>query len=220
MTKFLLVTDRRVDLRDFRATLEHVLERTHPESDLYVLANLSMDTLDYTGPTVNEGSKGVWLGLGDAVRELPREFRPREAPPTDLGPAAVFCGGCLVVGGPSHAADPDAADRLARHAAFADWPLVVLSDEPERAAASSINFLWTTFTRFEPAADLHGRSVDLVRNHPSFTPPVGLDARMKPWYPEELFCDEETAALVGRRWSEYFPEGGVEMGDSDRAHLD
>ena len=33
-----------------------------------------MDTLDYTGPAVNEGSKGVWLGLGDPVRELPRQF--------------------------------------------------------------------------------------------------------------------------------------------------
>jgi len=24
---------------------------------------------------------------------------------------------------------------------------------------------------------------------------------------------------VSRRWREYFPDGGVEMGDSDRAHL-
>ena len=43
---------------------------------------------------------------------------------------------------------------------------------------------------------------------------------MKPSYPRELLCDAETAALVSRRWAEYFPEGGVEMGDSDRAHLD
>ena len=39
-----------------------------------------MDTLDYTGPAVNEGSKGVWLGLGDPVRELPRRLhRGRDA---------------------------------------------------------------------------------------------------------------------------------------------
>ena len=31
LTKFLIVTDRRVDLRDFPATLKHLLERTHPE---------------------------------------------------------------------------------------------------------------------------------------------------------------------------------------------
>ncbi|HEX7184380.1 MAG TPA: UbiD family decarboxylase, partial [Thermoanaerobaculia bacterium] len=46
LTKFLLVTDRPVDLKDFPATLQHVLERTHPETDLYVFSNLSMDTLD------------------------------------------------------------------------------------------------------------------------------------------------------------------------------
>ena len=45
-----------------------------------------------------------------------------------------------------------------------------------------------------------------------------IDARMK-GYPEELFCDEETSALVDKRWSEYFPEGGVEMGDSSQGHL-
>ena len=72
LTKFLLVTDQQVDLKDFRATLEHVLARTNPETDLYVFSNLSMDTLDYSGPEVNKGSKGVWLGLGDPVRELPR----------------------------------------------------------------------------------------------------------------------------------------------------
>ena len=89
-----------------------------------------------------------------------------------------------------------------------------------RAARSAINFLWTTFTRFDPAGDLTAARVELARNHPAFHPPLVLDARMKPGYPEELFCDEETARLVDRRWSEYFPEGGVEMGDSDRGHLD
>ena len=50
LTKFLLLTDRAVNLKDFRATLEHVLARTDPRVDLYVFSNLSMDTLDYTGP--------------------------------------------------------------------------------------------------------------------------------------------------------------------------
>ncbi len=100
LTKFLLVTDRAVDLRDFRTTLEHVLARTNPETDLYVFSNLSMDTLDYSGPRVNEGSKGVWLGLGEPVRELPREFRPPVSPPAEVTDVRVFCGGCLVVGGP------------------------------------------------------------------------------------------------------------------------
>ncbi|HXH25989.1 MAG TPA: UbiD family decarboxylase, partial [Vicinamibacterales bacterium] len=219
LTKFLLVTDRWTDLRNFRATLEHVLARTRPETDLYVFSNLSMDTLDYTGPAVNEGSKGVWLGLGEAVRDLPRQFSA-PAVPRGVTDVRVYCGGCLVVGGPPYTAEPEAAARLAGDPAFAGWPLVVLSDEPARAARSDVNFLWTTFTRFEPAADIHAASRRIVRNHIAYEAPIVIDARLKPWYPKELRCRDDIAAMVTRRWREYFPSGRVEMGDSERAHLD
>jgi UbiD family decarboxylase len=219
LTKFLLVTDRHVDIRNFRATLEHILARTHVETDLYVFSNLSMDTLDYTGPAVNEGSKGVWLGLGEPVRELPRHFGA-SAVPRGVSDVRVFCGGCLVVGAPPYAEEPDSASRLAADAAFAGWPLVVITDEPARAARSDMNFLWTTFTRFEPGADIHAAGRRIVRNHIAYQGPIVIDARLKPWYPKELAAGEDTAALVSGRWKEYFPAGGVEMGDSDRAHLD
>ncbi len=218
LTKFLFLTDRPVDLKDFPATLEHVLARTGPEADLAVFPGLAMDSLDYTGPEVNRGSKGVWLGLGDPVRELPREFSATELP-TGVGRVRVFCGGCLVVDGPSWSDEPGAAARLAGHPAFEGWPLVVLSDEPDRAAASPMNFLWTTFTRFDPAQDLHAASTRLAGNRIVRKTPIVIDARMRPSYPAELHCDPETAALVSRRWTEYFPSGGVEMGDSERGHL-
>jgi len=220
LQKFLLVTDQPVDVRDFRATLEHVLARTNPETDLYVFSNLSMDTLDYSGPKVNEGSKGVWLGLGDPVRDLPREFHPPVPPPSDVTDVRVFCGGCLVVTGPAFDADRDAPARIAAHPAFAGWPLVVLSDEAERATRSAMNFLWTTFTRFEPAADIHAASARVVRNHIAYSGPVCIDARMKPWYPKEVSCRPEIARTVDRRWRDYFPERGIVMGDSEKGHLD
>jgi UbiD family decarboxylase len=220
LTKFLLLTDRHVNLKDFRATLEHVLARTDPRTDLYVFSNLSMDTLDYTGPAVNEGSKGVWLGLGDALRELPRAFAPQHPPPPEVADVRVFCGGCLVVQGPRYVDDAAAAGRLAGHPAFAGWPLVVLTDDAARATRSEMNFLWTTFTRFEPAGDIHAAGVRVVRHHVSYDPPVLIDARMKPGYPDELTCRPDVAALVSGRWKEYFPADRVEMGDSERGHLD
>ena len=217
LTKFLLVTDRDVNLKDFTATLEHVLARTNPETDLYVFSNLSMDTLDYTGPRVNEGSKGVWLGLGDPVRNLPRAFAgPIPPGVTDV---RVFCGGCLVVGAAPYASEQGAAARLAADPAFADWPLVVITDEPRRAAASAINFLWTTFTRFEPAADIHAAGREIIRNHIVYRGPIAIDARIKPWFPKELTTREDIATRVTQRWKEYFPTRRVEMGDSERAHL-
>ncbi|MAG70690.1 MAG: 4-hydroxybenzoate decarboxylase [Acidobacteria bacterium] len=219
LTKFLLVTDRAVDLRNFPATLEHILARTDPEADLYIFSNLSMDTLDYTGPEVNLGSKGVWLGLGDAVRELPRTFTAG-AVPHGVSDVQVFCGGCLVVGVPPREAEPDIAARIGSDPAFAPWPLVALTDEPARAVKSATNFLWTTFTRFEPAADIHAAATRVVRNHLAYTAPIVIDARLKPGFPAELTCREDVATTVTRRWTEYFPAGGVEMGDAERGHLD
>jgi hypothetical protein len=94
-----------------------------------------------------------------------------------------------------------------------------VTDEPDRAAASAINFLWTTFTRFEPAADLYAATTRVERNHLCYSGPLAIDARLAPNFPAELECDERTAATVERRWREYFPRG-VEMGDSSRGHLD
>ena len=217
LTKFLLLTDRAVDLKDFPRVLEHVLERTRVETDLFVLPNLAMDTLDYAGARLNEGSKGVWLGLGEPVRTLPRGFRG--ALPAGFPRAEVFCGGCLVVEGPAHAREPAAAERLARDPALAPWPLVVLTDDLARAVASSANFLWTTFTRFDPARDLWFGGSELLDRQLVRRPPVVLDARRKAHLTDELFCDPATREQVTRRWRDYFP-GGMTMGDSDRGHLD
>ncbi len=90
-----------------------------------------MDTLDYTSGKVNQGSKAIMLGLGDAVRELPRAFNGEL--PQGTTRAEVFCGGCLVVEGVPYAADPQQAARLASDEAFAGWPLVVLHDDAKVA---------------------------------------------------------------------------------------
>ena len=92
-------------------------------------------------------------------------------------------------------------------------------DEAREATRTDSRFWWTAFTRMEPAADLHGAR-RLHRNHVVWEGTVLLDARKKPTYPAELFCDPDTAATVSRRWAEYFPAGKVEMGDSDAGHLD
>jgi len=97
---------------------------------------------------------------------------------------------------------------------------MIVSDEPERATRSDMNFLWTTFTRFEPAADIHAAERRIIRNHVAYSGPVVIDARLKPGFPKELVCDEATARRVTERWNEYFPGRKVEMGDSEKANLD
>lgn len=205
LTKFLLLIDRELDLRDFPQVLEYVLERADFRSDLYIFSHLSMDTLDYTGPSLNEGSKGVLLGFGEPKRQLPRDYTG--ALPQGISCAEAFCAGCLVVSGPSYTADRNAAAEIAQLPEFGAWPLVVLTDDANLATQSTADFLWRTFTRFEPAGDIAAKRVTTIRYHPSLEPPIVIDARMKPSYPAEVECDEETRSTVTKRWSEYFPRG-------------
>ena len=204
LTKFLLLTDTPQDLQNFPRLFEHVLERVHWETDLFIFSNVSMDTLDYTSGKVNEGSKAIMLGLGDPIRDLPREFSGEL--PEGVSAAEVFCGGCLVLQGLKYAKDPEQADRLAKDERFTQWPLVVLHDDAKVARAAA-DFLWATWTRFEPAADIYAAETNVRRHHLSYTGPVVIDARTKPGFPAELRVRDDIAKLVDRRWREYFPKG-------------
>jgi 3-polyprenyl-4-hydroxybenzoate decarboxylase len=194
LTKFLMLTDTPQDLKDFPRLLEHMLERFRPETDLFIFSNVSMDTLDYTSGKVNEGSKAIMLGLGDPVRKLPRQFTGQL--PSSISHAEVFCAGCLVLQGAS------TPSEVANDPVFADWPLIVLHDDA-RVARSSPDFLWATWTRFEPAADIYAANTTIQRHHLVYTAPIVIDARTKPGFPDELIVRDDIAALVDKRWSEY-----------------
>ncbi len=202
LTKFLILTDTAIALRDFRKVLEHVLTRVRWETDFFIFANTSMDTLDYTSGKVNQGSKAILMGLGGPVRDLPGEFRGEL--PNGISRAEVFCRGCLVVQGANYLVEPDQAARLARDQAFANWPLVILHDDAGVARSAS-DFLWSTWTRFEPAADVYAAETKVVRHHLSYKSPIVIDARKKPSLPDELIARDDIARQVESRWRDYFP---------------
>lgn len=201
LTKFLIVTNQPVQLENFPALLETVLERFRPETDLFIFGNTSHDTLDYTGGKLNHGSKGVMLGVGELVRELPGSYT--EGTIDEIKAAKPYCRGCLVVSGASYTDEPKLAQRLLERLTEkgTDWPLVILADDAEIAAAQT-PFLWTVFTRFNPADDIYANA-DVRRHHFGYKLPIVIDARMKPGYPDELFPREDIVKLVDKRWSEY-----------------
>ena len=215
LTKFLLLTDQPVDLEDFPRVLETILERFRPETDLFIFANLSMDTLDYTGPELNKGSRGVLVGTGEPVRSLPSSFSG--ALPGPFSKAKVFCPGCLVLQGPS-IDESTPFEELLKHESFKNWPLIILVDDVDTATKHVPAFLWTVFTRFEPAADIYAPRTKVIRHHLSYSIPLLIDARMKASYPKMVSCDASTAHLVTDKWHKYFPDG-MEMGDSEWAHV-
>jgi len=198
LTKMLVVTDCDVNIKDFAALFTAVLERADLTTDLFVLSNISQDTLDYTGPAVNSGSKAILMGLGEKKRELAKHW---EGPfvESKLDHAEMFCPGVLCVGGVSYESDPDLASKLALEPSIQNFSWVVLSDDPKDAAQNNESFIWHCFTRFEPAADFYGKQ-RVERFHIGIEGPLVIDARMKPWYPKVLTPDPDVVKGVEEKW--------------------
>jgi len=204
LSKFLIITDGQVDLTDFAALWTHVLERVRWDQDLFVFANVSQDTLDYTGPSVNKGSKAMLMGLGrEKVRDLPMEFHGTLPP--DCAKAAVFLPGTLVVQGVSYTDNQELAPQLAQWEGLGRWPFVLLVDNLQEATCSMQEFLWTFFTRFEPANDIHAAASTVRRFHVGLRAPIVVDCRMKPWYTEVLEVDQPTRDLVDQKIEHLIP---------------
>ncbi|HEX3032800.1 MAG TPA: UbiD family decarboxylase [Bacillota bacterium] len=204
LTKFLMVTDQDLDLADFPNLLENILCRFNPAQDLLIINDTSMDTLDYTGRRFNKGSKAIMTGLGQPIRELPRAYTKGALP--ELTKVKPYCGGCLVVSGASYKEKPELASLLVKlgQEQLADWPLVVLVDDAD-TIVDQTSFLWTVFTRFDPANDVYAQS-EIKHNKILYSGPIFIDARMKPHYPDELIPRPDIVKKVDQRWHEYFPK--------------
>lgn len=204
LTKFLIVTDGDINIENFKELWVYVLERVNWKRDLFVFANVSQDTLDYTGPSVNNGSKALLMGLGKEPRmELPRSFQGDL--PQGCSEPHVYLPGTLVVQGAPYDTNKKLPEMLAASNELEGWPVVVLVDNTRAATESLQEFIWTFFTRFEPAADIYSASRQEIRFHVGVTPPVVIDCRMKPWYPDVLEVDEKTKILVDSKIDSILP---------------
>jgi 4-hydroxybenzoate decarboxylase subunit C len=200
LTKCLMVTNEKINLKDFRNTLITVLERMNPATDIHIFSNISQDTLDYTGPDVNKGSKMIVLGVGDKIRDLKPNFSG-ELKNSYFKNPRVFCPGVLVVQGPHYRSKDGVPEALTKETSIQKFCFVLLVDDSEETIASDSNFLWTVFTRFEPAADVYGNS-KIIRNHISYEGAVVFDCRIKDWYPPILVPDKTIVERVEKRFGE------------------
>ncbi len=198
LTKVLMATEADLDLRDFRPFFEHIVARCDFRTDLHIIANISLDTLDYSGPAINEGSKAIFLGLGDRRFDLESQA-PASFSNQDFGRACLFCPGVVAVKGPAYREGNDDPQRLLAQPEIQGFRLVILHDEPEDAVRSDHDFLWNVFTRFEPAGDIYS-AYTVKRNHLAFEAPLVIDCRLKPGYPKVLAPDDETSNAVDKLW--------------------
>src|SRR5262249_32034051 len=68
--------DEQLDIHDVQAFLRHLLARVDWRRDLHFHTKTTIDTLDYSGDSLNMGSKVVIAAAGNPIRELGLEIPP------------------------------------------------------------------------------------------------------------------------------------------------
>jgi 4-hydroxybenzoate decarboxylase subunit C len=198
LTKCLFVIHEPIDLKDFRKTFITLLERINIKTDLHILANISQDTLDYTGPEVNKGSKLVLLGVGDKKNELKNHFSG-SFKNSDFSKPVIFVPGVLVVSAGKYKKEDFLPQKILKESCIEGFLFVFLVDDSIDATNTDHDFLWNIFTRFEPAGDIYSEYT-VVRNYVSHKPPIVIDCRFKDWYPKKLEVNPIISEKVNKRF--------------------
>ncbi|MGQ9606982.1 MAG: UbiD family decarboxylase [Thermogutta sp.] len=195
-----------LDVRDVADFFRHMLERVDWRRDLHFQTCTTADTLDYTGGALNSGSKLIVAAVGPSRRTLPVALDSRIKMPESLGfrDPRVLLPGILVVQGPPFQADAQGEDAaiakfcagFPRQDAVNLFPLIVVADDAEFTSRNLDNFLWTTFTRSDPARDVHGIEAFVHRKHWGCYGSLVIDARAKPEHPPPLIEDPEVSRRV------------------------
>jgi 4-hydroxy-3-polyprenylbenzoate decarboxylase len=168
---------------------------------LHFQTRTTIDTLDYSGSGLNEGSKVVMAAAGPVLRELPSTVPNDLHLPPNFQQLRVALPGVLTISGPRHQGESDSAvkqfcDSQTADASLNRFPLIVIVDDSEFAARTLNNFLWVTFTRSNPAADIHGIGEFVDAKHWGCTGSLVIDARVKPHHAPPLVEDPQVTRRV------------------------
>jgi len=213
LAKYLFIVAREdnpcLRIHDIAAFFRHVLERVDWSSDLHFQTRTTIDTLDYSGTGLNEGSKVVIAVAGPPRRVLPVELPTDLRLPDGFNEPRVCMPGVVAVKSPPYQAsggrqppddDESAVRRFCLEArpgdAINQMPLIVLVDDSDFTNRALNNFLWVTFTRSNPAADVHGIAASTQQKHWGCAGSLVIDARIKPHHAPPLEEDKEVSRRV------------------------
>ncbi len=208
LAKYLLIVagedNPELDIHDIADFLRHLLERVDWTRDLHFQTRTTIDTLDYSGTGLNEGSKVVIAAAGAKKRDLPVEIPGDPSLPDDLKNPKVALPGILAVEAPpfNAPADGETAKRLTAALESVEqvrgFPLILLVDDADFTARTLNNFLWVAFTRSNPSHDVYGVGSFIENKHWGCHGPLIIDARLKPHHAPPLVEDPQITRKVDR----------------------
>jgi 4-hydroxy-3-polyprenylbenzoate decarboxylase len=194
-----------------------ILERLDLNRDLHFQTKTTIDTLDYSGTGMNQGSKIVIAAAGKKRRELVAELPDNFTLPSGFSNPKFVQKGILAIKSPKFepvlASDKVANDSYQQAQKLCDYlknfdlkgiPMVIMVDDSDFVSQTLNNFLWVTFTRANPSHDIHGVNTTVEHKHWGCTTMV-IDARIKPHHAPVLEVDTK----VKERVDKLFAKGGA-----------
>ncbi len=208
LAKYLFITAeedaKKLSVHRVEEFLRHILERADFTRDLHFQTRTTMDTLDYSGGSLNEGSKLVIAAYGPKIRDLASELPARSISRYNFRDVRLAMPG-VVVARTTAFKDYKACEfemrsiaSAARQLDEAGVALIVIVDDAEFAAQNLDNFLWVTFTRSDPARDIYGVESSVVHKHWGCKGPVIIDARVKHHHAGVLTEDPKVTQRIER----------------------
>ena len=207
LAKYLLIAAREdapaLSASDIPGFLRHLLERVDWQRDLHFQTRTTIDTLDYSGTGLNEGSKLVIAAAGPPRRTLAGAVPADVSLPDGFDDPQVVLPGVLAIKAPPFdrggRADRARFQEVAEaRGGFDGFPLLVLVDDSEFTARTLSNFLWVTFTRSDPARDVFGLREFTEDRHWGCHGSLVIDARIKPHHAPPLVEDPAVTRRVDR----------------------
>jgi 4-hydroxy-3-polyprenylbenzoate decarboxylase len=209
LAKYLWILDQAaepsLDIEEISAFFQACLKRVDWRRDLHFHTRTTMDTLDYTGDHLNQGSKLIIAASRERVRDLPERIDGELHLPADWRDARIAIPGVLVVSSRKCTGRNDQqqlwrqCDSIGKDHPVNRFPLIVLVDDAEFAARNLDNFVWATFTRSNPAVDVYGFGAWIEDKHFGCDGSLVIDARVKPHHAPPLIEDSSTTAKVDAR---------------------
>ncbi|MCF0215080.1 MAG: UbiD family decarboxylase [Fibrobacteraceae bacterium] len=189
LTKYLMIAAKEdapnLDVNHVGAFFAHMLERIHFNRDLHFQTSTTVDTLDYTGSSLNHGSKLVLVAAGSPCRTLRNNADDLLSLnlPKGFDGVKVVMEGILAIQGAGLV--QNLAIALENWEYRENYPWISIVDKLNDIKNFD-DFLWITFTRSDPAKDVSGVSPQFCHKHFTIASPMIVDARIKPHHQKPL----------------------------------
>jgi len=209
LAKYLFISannEKEINCHDIKSFFKHVFERVDLTRDLHFYTKTTIDTLDYSGNSINEGSKLVVAAYGEKVRELSIEL-PLSINNYKFGSKAVLLmEGVFGLQLNEFSNYENARKEIKQLSDFISLSLkeykgivqiVIYNDFVFTAHNKSLNdYVWITYTRSNPAYDMYGVNEFIENKHWGCNGPMIIDARKKPHHAPELKPDPEVEKKI------------------------